>query len=50
MKTVCQSETKLVDKTYFTYVTKEISLDNISDMLFFSDEKTKNKFRKLIEK
>ena len=50
MKTVCQSETKLVDKIYFTYVTKEISLDNISEMLFFNDEITKKKFRKLIEK
>ena len=49
MKTVCQSETKLVGKTYFTYVTKEISFDNISEMLFLDDEKTKNKFRKLIE-
>ena len=50
MKTVCQSETKLIDKTYYTYVTKEISLDNISDMLFFEDEKTKKEFRKLIKK
>lgn len=50
MKTVCQSETTLVGKTYFTYVTKEISFDNISEMLFFNDEKTKNKFRELIEK
>ena len=49
MKTVCQSETKLVGNTYFTYVTKEISFDNISEMLFLDDEKTKNKFRKLIE-
>ena len=50
MKTVCQSETKLIDKTYYTYVTKEISLDNISEMLFFEDEKTKKEFRKLIKK
>lgn len=49
MKTVCQSETKLVDKTYYTYVTKEISFDNISEMLFFNDKKTK-KIRELIEK
>lgn len=50
MKTVCQSETKLIDKTYYTYVTKEISLDNISEMLFFEDDKTKKEFRKLINK
>lgn len=50
MKTVCQSETKLVDKTYYTYVTKEISFDNVSEMLFFEDEKTKKEFRKLIKK
>ena len=50
MKTVCQSETKLIDKTYYTYVTKEISLDNISEMLFFEDDKTKKEFRKLIKK
>ena len=50
MRTVCQSETKLVDKTYYTYVTKEISFDNISEMLFFEDEKTKKEFRKLIKK
>ena len=49
MKTICQSETKLVGKTYFTYVTKEISFDNIGDMLFQDDEKTKNKFRKLLD-
>lgn len=50
MKTVCQSETQLVGKTYYTYVTKEISFDNISEMLFFEDEKTKKEFRKLIGK
>ena len=50
MKTVCQSETKLVDKTYYTYVTKEISFDNVSEMLFFEDEKTKKEFRELIKK
>lgn len=41
MKTVCQSETKLVDKTYFTYVTKEISLYDISEILFSNEDKNK---------
>ena len=50
MKTVCQSKTELVGKTYYTYVTKEISVENIGDMLFFNDEKTKTEFRKLMEK
>ena len=50
LKTICQSETKLVGKTYFTYVTKEISLYDIGDILFLDDKKTKKKFRKLIEK
>lgn len=50
MKTVCQSETQLVGKTYYTYVTKEISIDNLSEILFSSDDKTKKEFRKLMEK
>lgn len=41
MKTVCQSETKLVDKTYFTYVTKEISLYDICEILFSNEDKNK---------
>lgn len=49
MKTICQSETKLVGNTYFTYVTKEISFDNISDLLFSNDDKTKDEFRKLVK-
>ncbi len=49
MKTACQSETELVGKIYFTYVTKEISLDNISDILFLNDKKTKKKFRKIVK-
>ncbi len=50
MKTVCQSETKLIGKTYVTYITKEISFDNISDMMSFVNENDRKKFRKLISK
>lgn len=48
MKTVCQSETKLIDNMYVTYITKEISMDNISDMLQFENDKEKQKFRRLL--
>lgn len=48
MKTVCQSETKLIDNMYVTYITKEISKDNISDMLQFENDKEKQKFRRLL--
>lgn len=48
MKTVCQSKTEFVNNAYVTYVTKEISLDNISDMLYLNDEKVKNEFKKII--
>ena len=50
IKTVCQSETKLIGNTYVTYITKEISMDNISDMFYFRNNDEKNKFRKLLEK
>lgn len=50
MKTICQSETKLVDNAYVTYVTKEISKDNISDMLNFNSEEDKVEFKKLLVK
>lgn len=50
IKTVCQSETKLIGNMYVTYITKEISMDNISDMFYFRDDDNKQKFRKLLEK
>lgn len=50
IKTVCQSETKLIGNMYVTYITKEISIDNISDMFYFRDDDNKQKFRKLLEK
>lgn len=50
MKTICQSETKLIGNTYVTYITKEISFDNISDMMGFENEIDKRKFRRLITK
>ncbi len=48
MRTICQSETKLIDNMYVTYVTKEISFDNISDMMTFKNENDKRKFRDLL--
>lgn len=50
MKTVCQSETKLIGNAYVTYITKEISFDNISDMMSFKNDNDKQKFRELITK
>ena len=50
IKTVCQSETKLNGNMYVTYITKEISMDKISDMFYFSSNEDKQKFRKLLEK
>lgn len=50
MRTICQSESKQVDGSYVTYITKEISLDNISDMFYFENEHDKQKFRELLEK
>ena len=50
MKTVCQSKTKLIGNTYVTYITKEISFDNISDMMNFKNDDDKYKFRELIAK
>ena len=50
MKTVYQSETKLNGNMYVTYITKEISMDKISDMFYFSSNEDKQKFRKLLEK
>lgn len=50
IKTICRSETKLVGNTYITYVTKEISLDNISNMFQFNNDIDKQRFRKLLEK
>ena len=48
MKTICQSETKLINNAYVTYVTKEISIDNIGDIFYF-DDKTKEEFKKIME-
>lgn len=42
MRTICQSETKLVNNMYVTYVTKEISLEDIGD-IFCKDDKNKKK-------
>ena len=50
IKTVCRSETKLIGNTYVTYVTKEISLDNICNMIQFKEDADKQRFRKLLEK
>lgn len=50
MRTICQSETKLINGVYVTHVTKEISIDNISDMLEFNNEEEKKEFKKLIVK
>lgn len=50
MKTICQSEPKLIGNMYVTYVTKEISFDNISDMMSFKNNNDKQKFRELITK
>lgn len=50
IKTICRSETKLIGNTYVTYVTKEISLDNICNMIQFKKETDKQRFRKLLEK
>lgn len=48
MKTICQSETKLINNAYVTYVTKEISLENIGDIFYF-DDKTKEELKKIME-
>lgn len=48
MKTVYQSETKLIDNTYVTYITKEISYDVISDM--FDNDDDKLIYKTLLEK
>lgn len=48
MRTICQSETKLINNAYVTYVTKEISIDNIGDMFYF-DDKAKEELKKIIE-
>lgn len=50
MKTICQSKTELINNVYVTHVTKEISIDNISDMLEFNNEEEKKEFKKLIVK
>lgn len=50
MRTVCQSETKLIDNFYVTYITKEISLEDISDILYEENEKRKQKYKEIINK
>lgn len=50
MNTICQTKTKLVDNVYVTYVTKEISVDCISDMFYFDDEADKAEFKKKLRK
>lgn len=50
MKTVCRSKTKLVGNMYVTYITKEISLDDISDMLDFNNDDDRNEFKKMLMK
>ena len=49
MKTICQSKTELVDNLYITNVTKEISIDNIGDMMNFEKEKDRNNFIKILK-
>lgn len=49
INTVCQSKTKLIDNVYVTYVTKEVSIKNISDAFSLDDDKRK-RFIELIEK
>lgn len=49
IRTVCRSETKLINNTYVTYVTKEIALDDISNMYQFNNDNDKKRFRKLLE-
>ena len=49
IRTVCRSETKLINNTYVTYVTKEIALDDISNMYQFNNDSDKKRFRKLLE-
>lgn len=49
MKTICQSKTELIDNMYVTSVTKEISIDNIGEMLNFAKEKDRNKFIKILK-
>ena len=49
MKTICQSKTELVDNVYVTNVTKEISIDNIGEMMDFEKEKDRNKFIKILK-
>lgn len=50
MNTICQTKTKLVDNVYVTHVTKEISVDCISDMFYFDNEKEKTEFKKRLKK
>ena len=50
IKTICQSETKLIDNMYVTCVTKEISIDNISDMFCVGNSEEKQKFKRLLVK
>lgn len=49
MKTICQSKTELIDNMYVTNVTKEISIDNIGEMIAFEKEKDRNRFIKILK-
>lgn len=49
MKTICQSNTELIDNMYVTKVTKEISIVNIGEMMNFEKERDKNKFIKILK-
>lgn len=48
IRTVCQSKTKLIDNSYVTYVTKEISIDAIGEMLNIDNDNDRQKFKKLL--
>lgn len=48
MKTICESKTELIDNMYVTYIAKEISIDDISDMLYFHNDNDKQKFKRLL--
>lgn len=50
IKTVCQSDTELMNGFYVTYVTKEISLSVIGNMIDFDDRSDKKKFMELLRK
>ena len=49
MRTVCQSETKLIDNIYVSCITKEICIDDLGDMIVFQNDNEKKKFKKILK-